>query len=342
MSAAGATPALALSAPFVGPSADGVLPWAQLVREFGLERLWLGHSLCLDPLTAVSWAAGRGAGVPVGTGVSLIPGLHPVGTALSLRATASATGLPVLACFSAGDARTQEAFTGARWRSPLGATREFLHAVRGLLTGHQVRLAGQHVRLMTQLPGPDATGRVRLGMGVLRARSAAVAGEVADAMITWLVPAAQLRDELVPVARASAAEHGRPAPRVVATVHAALRRPGVDPLDSARRAVGAHVELPHYRDALERGGVRLGARRGSDALRAVVDAGAYTVGDPEDVARAVRRAGAAGADEVSLALDAPPGTTWRQLRSDWCAVVRALAPAPPDQLRQPAPVGGTR
>ncbi|MET9340893.1 LLM class flavin-dependent oxidoreductase [Nonomuraea sp. NPDC003804] len=56
---------------------------------------------------------------------------------------------------------------------------------------------------------------LREALGPAMAR---VAGEPADVAITWLVPAAHLRDLIVPALREGAEAAGRPIPRLVSLV----------------------------------------------------------------------------------------------------------------------------
>ncbi|PZX36499.1 MULTISPECIES: hypothetical protein [unclassified Streptomyces] len=97
-----------------------------------------------------------------------------------------------------------------------------------------------------------------------------------------------------------AAEAGRPVPRVVTVVHAAVDRPHRNPYRLAYTAARAHLAGRHYTDMLRRAGLRvhhsrpnLGAR-----ARALVDAGVFLHGTPREIAAGLAEYGRAGVDEV--------------------------------------------
>ncbi|AEW98574.1 LLM class flavin-dependent oxidoreductase [Streptantibioticus cattleyicolor] len=156
---------------------------------------------------------------------------------------------------------------------------------------------GAYVTVRAELP-PFDHPPVEIGLGVLRPGMARTAGQVADAAITWLAPAAYLRDVLVPALEAGARERGRAAPRVVSVLHAALTRPGRDPYLLAYACSHNHLGAPHYTDMLRRAGLAVDPADPRAGARALVDGGVFASGGPGEVADAVAALRAAGADEV--------------------------------------------
>lgn len=134
---------------------------------------------------------------------------------------------------------------------------EALAIIRRLLDGEKVTFAGHFYRTDRARLYSPPTGRVPLRLAADGPRSAALAGEQADGVITSVKDPAATVESVVRPARAAAATAGRPSPTVLATrwtVHAAdaeeawqallpwrgLRAPGrleaVDPEDLRRRA----------------------------------------------------------------------------------------------------------
>ncbi|WP_315097817.1 LLM class flavin-dependent oxidoreductase [uncultured Cellulomonas sp.] len=285
--------------PFVPRKVEQVVPFAALVENGPAQRLWQGHSMVVDALHGFAAAAGAGFRVPTGLGVGLLPFRHPLDAAHQVRSLALATGQPVVAGFGPAAPQTQAALRGEPYRSPLTACREYVEIVRGLLAGEHVERAGEYFTCdaqMVEVPAPP----VEVGLGVLRAGMARLAGEVADVAITWLTPPDYLRDVLVPALTEGAAAAGRPAPRVVAIVPVALGRDSHGPVDVLLAGNGPHLQAAHYADMLRRAGV---AHDPSDlplTARRVVESGVLLHGDVEDVAAGVARYRDAGVDEVVL------------------------------------------
>ncbi|MDX3854075.1 LLM class flavin-dependent oxidoreductase [Streptomyces sp. AK02-01A] len=291
--------------PFVPNRPEQMLPFAGLVHWTGAGRLWQGQSLATESHQGFAHAAGSGFRVPAGLGVTLMPLRHPTEAALQARSLSLMTGESVLAGYGPGAPSVQQALLGAPYRSPLTAAREYLTAVRAALTGHQDILDGEYVHqeaVLRVMPGPP----VELGLGVLRPGMARVAGEVADAAITWLTPARYLRDHIVPAVRESAEKAGRPAPRVVAMVPVALAAADRDPVQLALASNRNHLRAQHYRDMLRRGGVVLPEATGSPAAdeaaqgAALVAGDAFLYGEPDELLAKFDAYREAGADEIVL------------------------------------------
>lgn len=288
--------------PFAPRRPEQLLPFAALTQWSQASCLWQGQGTVADTHTSFSYAAASGFRVPMGTSVNLMPFLHPYDAALRAQSLALATGHRVVAGFGPGGAALQRGTLGAPYRSQLGAVREYATIVRSLLETGKVHQEGEFFSCgmeMGTFPRPP----IELGLGVLRPRMAELAGEVADVAITWLTPAAYLRETVVPALRRGAERAGRPMPRLVAIVPMALREAGRDPVALALSSNSGHMRLPHYIDMLGRSGIEVDMTGDPQASgRALVDGGAFLYGDQDELAVAVKEFGAAGADEVAINL----------------------------------------
>ncbi|MFI9381400.1 LLM class flavin-dependent oxidoreductase [Kutzneria sp. NPDC052558] len=277
--------------PFMPVRPENVLPFAELVRDTGLHRLWQGQSLVVEPHQAFAYAAGAGVRVPTGFGVTLAPLRHPLEAALQARSLALTTGESVVAGYGAAAVSFQQAL-GDRYASPITAMTEYLTLVGDLVAGRRVDVDGRYFRCHAQLPAVQ-TPPVEIGVGVLRPSAARLAGTVAESAITWLTPASYLRDVIVPAAHAAASDAGRKAPRIVAIVPVALASPDRDPAVLAAAGNFGHLALPHYRDMLARAGV-------SPTPQSLVDGRAFLYGEPESLLDGVAEFVDAGVDEIVL------------------------------------------
>lgn len=135
--------------------------------------------------------------------------------------------------------------------------REALEIMRRLLDGEKLTFTGEHyVTDRAKLYSPPL-GPVPIWLAAGGPKSAALAGEMAEGIVTSVKVPAETKERVTEPARLAAAEFGRPAPKVLATrwsIHAAdedeawqalyswrgLRAPGrlqaVDPTDLRTRA----------------------------------------------------------------------------------------------------------
>ncbi|OLF14625.1 LLM class flavin-dependent oxidoreductase [Actinophytocola xanthii] len=285
--------------PFAHCRPERTLPFAAFVQWSRALRLWLAQGDGGDPHQTVAFAAASGFRVPVGTGVRLMPHRHPFTAAQETQALAVAAGHPVVAGFGPGASVLQQALLGAPYASPLGAAREYLTVVRGLLAGEEVEHRGEYYTCLARLPSVPSPP-VEVGLGVLRPAMARLAGEVADVAVSWLTPAAYLREVVVPALRAGAEARARPVPRLVAVVSTALERSGRDVGELVLAAHTHHLRMPHYADMLRRAGVAVDRADLTAAAEAVVKGGAFLSGTAGHLAEQLAEFRDAGVDEVVL------------------------------------------
>ncbi|MEW9551194.1 LLM class flavin-dependent oxidoreductase [Nonomuraea sp. NPDC050783] len=267
---------------------ERVVPFGELVRSGLAGRLWLGQSVLAETHQTVAYLAGRGIRVRCGLGVTLMPLRHPMEAAAQARSLALLTGRPLVAGYGTATPDLVRALRGAPYARPASAAAEYARAVRTFIDAE----AGA-------LP-PMRHPPVEVGLGVLRPGMARAAGAVADVAVTWMTPPPYLRDTLVPALAAGAEGRGG-RPRVATVVHVATAAPGRDPRRLARSAAADHLRAPHYADMLRRAGV-------AASPAALVEAGIFVYGTPEEVAGRLRDYREAGADEIVLNLAGVAGT----------------------------------
>ncbi len=81
-----------------------------------------------------------------------------------------------------------------------------------------------------------------------------LAGELADGIVTWLVGAQTLADQIVPVLYQAASGAGRPLPKVIAGLPMAVCRASerATNIDLVNRNLGGFTSLPVYEKVLSR------------------------------------------------------------------------------------------
>lgn len=284
----------------IQPTSTGqIQPVARLLQRRGSGRLWLGQSLRLDTHQLFAALAGMGYRIPMGSGVTLAPLRHPYDAAVQARSVAALTGSPYVAGIGPAAPEFQDSLLPSRYAKPLTAMREYMITMRELLDGKPAIREGEYHSVDARLIALDAPP-VELGVGVLRPRMARMAGSVADVAVTWMTPAEYIAGALVPALAEGAAEAGRAAPRVATVVHVAVTRPGRDIRLCARRGAGAHLGAAHYTDMLRRAGVEAYANDPDAGADALVEAGVFVSGTPDEIAAELQRYRRCGVDEVVL------------------------------------------
>ncbi|MDG9694089.1 LLM class flavin-dependent oxidoreductase [Streptomyces mutabilis] len=287
--------------PFLPRRPEQLLPYAALVEWTGADRLWQGQAMLVEPFQGFAAAAGAGFRVPTGTGVTLMPLRHPYEAAHQVRSLAMTTGESVVAGFGPGGREFQRSLLGAPYASPLTAAREYLTIVRGLLSGKTVELDGEYFSCHAGMV-PAVAPRIDLGLGVLRPGMARLAGEVADAAVTWLTPPAYLRDTVRPAMAEGAERAGRATPRLSAIVPVALERPDRDPTELVVASNSRHMRAPHYIDMLRKAGIDIAGEELPAAAKRMLEGDAFVHGTIDAIVEKLTAYREAGADEIVLNL----------------------------------------
>jgi len=269
-------------------------PMRQFARDalsVDADRLWCGQSLAVETQDVFAYLSGLGYAMPFGSGVELMPLRHPFHAAASARSTAILSGRTHVMGLGTGGLSFRRS-VGVTPSSPLGYTRDYVTAVRALLDGRPWQFGDE------KLPAalPPVVGhvpRVEVGIGVLGARMAEVAGAVADRAITWLAPLPYLDDVIMPTLAAAGGSA-----RTTAIVHCAVDRAGADPVDRVLSVVGQHLRAPHYLRMLRQAGIGGDAADPRGNAQRVLDAGVYLTGEPEQIAAGIGAYWDAGVDEV--------------------------------------------
>jgi alkanesulfonate monooxygenase SsuD/methylene tetrahydromethanopterin reductase-like flavin-dependent oxidoreductase (luciferase family) len=279
---------------------EEVTPFARLVADGVLHRLWFGQSLAVESHQALAWLAGRGHRVPVGIGVTLTAMRHPVEAAVQARSAARLTGHAPVIAYGAAEPKFVTGLLGAPYRRPASLVAEYTDVVRRLVHGDRVDHEGRHFTIRHRLPPLEAPVP-EIGAGVLRPGMARAAGGVVDTAVTWLTPARYVNDVLRPALEEGSRAAGAPAgPRVVTVVHVAVVRPGRNPLLLAQSGARLHLSAPHYCDMLRRAGLDVHPSDPVSGARELVDEGVFVHASPDDVVAALQEYFAAGVDEVVI------------------------------------------
>lgn len=290
---------LSLICPTPPTTLRAAVAFGRFAHAAGVRRMWTGQSLHIESHLALAAVAARVPGLALGTSVALTPLRHPYQAAVEARSLSALTGAPYVAGYGPGARDLQSALMPTPYPKPLRAVGEYVSVMRRLLDGGTVDHQGEHHTTRLRL-APMAAPPVEIGLGVLRPGMARLAGRVADVALTWLAPPGYLEGTLIPAMTTAAQAHRRRPPRVAAVVHAAVRRPGRDPVTAAHAALGAHVAAPHYTDMLHRAGVPTDPRDPLEGARLLVEHGVFLTGTATQISQHIAHYEELGVDEVVL------------------------------------------
>lgn len=284
---------------YVGETRDLERCLAAIVdaEQRGLHGVWLPGGLALDTLSVLALAAGRTERIRLGAGIAYAWPRHPVVLAQQALTLAAASDGRFELGLGAGHRRMMEQTFGLPWERPVGRMLEYGTILRDLLEQGRASLDGRYYRVEAALWLAERRP-VPLVVGALGEQMCQAAGRFADGIMTWPAPASFLASVVVPAARREAEKAGRPVPRIVAAIPAALASERRVVLEGLNTAFGGMARAPSYLRMLERAGLsRPADERGwtEELLDTVV-----AWGGQRGLEARVRELQAAGADEVVL------------------------------------------
>jgi len=156
---------------------------ATVADEAGLEELWLWEDCFREGgLTSAAAALAWTQRVRVGIGILPMPLRNVVLTAMEIAAMERMFPGRFIAGVGSG-VQDWMGQVGARVASPLGLTREFVPALRGLLRGEELNTTGDYISLdRVRLDWPPAAP-IPIHVGTGGPKGLALSGELADGTI---------------------------------------------------------------------------------------------------------------------------------------------------------------
>ncbi|GAA3523515.1 TIGR03854 family LLM class F420-dependent oxidoreductase [Amycolatopsis ultiminotia] len=197
-------------APGTGPAEFAEL--AGTLEEAGVDSLWLSEQIYardVDPMIGMTHALARTGRLKVGTGVTILPGRHPVLVAKQLVTLAGLAPKRVLPVFGLGPARPAE---NVLFPVPKGRRAavfdESLTLLRQLLERDEVDFHGEFFQVEGATIGPRPAKRLDVWLGGSAPAGLRRAGRLSDGWLGSFHSPEQSRGARIAIQRA-AAEAGR-------------------------------------------------------------------------------------------------------------------------------------
>ena len=234
-------------------SIEPVLESARQCDADGFSSWWLPQSGFLDALTVFAAVADAAPRIELGTAV--IPTwLYPPHT---LAAKALTTAALIGDRLTLGVGLSHEAVVEKRlrmkWQRPVRHAIDYLSVLNPMLDEGKVDYDGE-IHAANGRYAMFTDHRPSVLLGALGPQMLTVAGQRADGTITWLTGPKTLADHIVPTISRVAAEAGRSAPRVVASLIVTVTDDEAAVRERHGTNLSGYGSLPSYRAMLDREG----------------------------------------------------------------------------------------
>jgi F420-dependent oxidoreductase-like protein len=267
---------------------DDVVAQASRAYNLGVRQVWLGQQFDYD---AIALAALVGAAVPgLGVGTSVVPinPRHPLIVAsLAQTAQAASHGNFCLGLGLGSHEPERQAF-GMSWPNTITRLREHLTVLRSIFDTGTVDFSGNEISAQPGWPVRVAgSTSVPVYVAAMGPKALQVTGELADGTVPYLAGPKTIAEFIEPAIAKSAAEAGRPKPRILAQVPALVSDDVDAAKDFAAERLSFYAAIPSYQKVISREGV-------------ASPADLAAVGSAESVRRQLRSYLDAGATDVVL------------------------------------------
>jgi len=226
---------------------------AQRSEAIGFRGFFLGSAFGIEPITTLAVVAQHTERIGLGTSVVPTWPRHPFVAAQQAATLNAASGGRFRLGLGPSHPPVMSMY-GIASEQPVGHTREYLTIVRALLTDGSVKFRGDHFSVFGFLDVEQGASLPVL-LGALRPRLCALAGELADGAIPWLVPVDYLAGTVVPAVTRGASVAGRPVPPVLASLPCVLSHDRDSVLELASRELAIYLGVPTYVDVFVRAGL---------------------------------------------------------------------------------------
>ncbi len=238
-----------------GIGLDAQIEQIRALAAQGFASVWLAQMFGGDALTTIAVAGSQIPGVEFGTAVIPTFPRHPTALASQALTAQVAVGGRLTLGIGLSHRVVIEDMFGLDFSKPARHMREYLTVLNPLLRGERVSFDGETMRINTRIrvagSTPPSLLVAALGPVMLR-----ITGELADGTVTWMTGPETLADHTVPVITKAAADAGRPAPRVVASLPICLTTDPDEARERAARQFAMYGDLPSYRAMLDREGAQ--------------------------------------------------------------------------------------
>ena len=234
------------------------LDQVQRADRAGVDTAWIVMPpFGWDTPTLAAAALARTERIRVGTSIVPMFTRHPLTLANQAAALAGVAPGRFRLGVGTGNIGLMADGYGTPVTQPVARTREYLQVLRSALVEGTVRHTGAFYDVAASLIAGTAAASTELTLAALGPRLFALAGELADAAMSWTCPMAYLDEIARPALAKGAAEAGRPTPPLVTQVTAVVTADRAAARDVARPMLRGFGTNPQYAAMFARAGLPL-------------------------------------------------------------------------------------
>ena len=259
-----------------GPDAATIVKTIVAAEAAGVQQAWNTQMpLAADILTTFAAALVQTRSIRLGSAIVPTYPRHPL--TMAAQALALNELVPERLRLGIGPSHrpTIEGIYGLPMEKPLDHLREYIKIVRGILWKGQVDHQGQ---FFTVKATSQHTAKTPILTSALRENAFGLAGEISDGAISWLCPVPYLLKTGLPALQASAQQHSRPAPPLVAHVLVSVSEDHTAVMQATRKQISRYGKLPFYAHMFADAGFPVGenGELSDDLINSLVISGSKT------------------------------------------------------------------
>ncbi len=236
-------------------SVDAIAEHASAAEVQGFNHYWLAEHPTggLDALTTLALVGQRLKTMELGTAIVPTFPRHPMTLASQALTAADVLGDRLTLGIGLSHKPMMDQL-GMDFNKPIRHLREYLSILMPLLQVGEVDFTGELISCsggFFQTP----KNQVQVLVAALGPQALAITGKLADGTtLAWVGPKT-IREHIVPRLSEAAANHGRPPPRVVATLPVCVTQEADTVRSSISKGLSLYGRLPSYQALFEREGV---------------------------------------------------------------------------------------
>ncbi len=217
----------------------------------GFTSYWLAQLGYPDALTAIATMAGATSTIELGTAVIPTWSRHPMMLAGQALTTQEAIGPRLVLGIGLAHKVTVEGTLKIPFATPAKHMDEYLRVLLPLLAERRVRSVGDIWSAETEGIGGTPSPAPAVMLAAMGPRMLQLAGERTDGTILWLSGPKAIAERIKPALDKAAADAGRPAPRILASVPVCVTSKPDDVKAIVASALAGYNELPSYRGVMD-------------------------------------------------------------------------------------------
>lgn len=227
----------------------------RLAESLGYDSAFVSHVAGRDSLAVLAAYAAETERIGLGTGVLPIYSRTPVATAQAAATIDEISAGRMVLGLGVSHQATVEAWYGTGIADPVKEMREYVSAIRAILTGTDPP-AGDRWPTSFRFMGYAARPELPIHVAALSPDMLRLAGELADGVMLWLCDPPYVRDVVVPEVTAGRKRAGKGLEgfEIVAAVPCAVTPDRAATLARVRSDLATYLSLPSFRSMLERSG----------------------------------------------------------------------------------------